>query len=83
MKERADIYDKVNQCETFGELAQVIRSLADEDGMIQGRVKKFDAEKMAKHCEGFKLLYEVGAPNALTREFGIRQQAMYINYYTK
>jgi len=74
---REQIYDKVNQCETFEELAQVIEMLVDEDGFIQGRNRKFNGKAMADYCRNFSIVY----PNILTREFGIRQQAMYINYY--
>jgi hypothetical protein len=72
-------YQKVNECETFGELALAIESFADETGTIQGRSRKFDAKMMAHYCINFKEY----PPNALTREYGIRQQAMYIDYYTK
>lgn len=75
---REEIYDKVNQCETFEQLALIIESLADEEGYIQGRTRKFNAKKMAQYCRNFN----IGYPNILTREFGIRQQAMYIHYYT-
>ena len=81
--DRLEIYDRVNKCESYTELSKLIRELADDGGMIQGRVKKFDAERMAQHCEKFKELYELGMANTLTREFGIRQQAMYINYYSE
>lgn len=77
--DRLKIYDEVNQCETLVHLARVIKSLADEDGMIQGRSRKFSAKKMADLCEN----YENMPKNVLTREFGIRQQAMYILYYTR
>jgi len=74
---REEIYDKVNKCETLDELADVILECADENGNIQGRTKSFNAKKMAKYCRDFK--YQL--PNTLTREFSIRQQAMYIVYY--
>jgi hypothetical protein len=57
--------------------AQVIEMLVDEDGFIQGRNRKFNGKAMADYCRNFSIVY----PNILTREFGIRQQAMYINYY--
>jgi hypothetical protein len=69
-------YEAVNKTETLKELADVIRSFA-VDGKIQGRAKIFDAEKMAKACETYSLVKH----NNLTREFGIRQQAMYISFY--
>lgn len=75
---REQIYDLVNDCEDLSQLADVILSLADEDGMIQGRTKKFNAGKMADAC----LHYRNRPKNNLTREFGIRQQALYILFYT-
>lgn len=77
--ERIEIYDKVNACETLVELSKIILELADEDGNIQGRTRKFNAERMADHCRNFSMF----AANTLTREFGIRQQAMYLSYYSK
>ena len=72
-------FQKVNKCETVEELANVVLSFADEHEMIQGRKRLFDANKMA-----FAVRLVVSGdviPNALTREFGIRQQALYIKYY--
>lgn len=77
-KDRLEIYDKVNQCETLEQLSEVIESLADDKGMIQGRARAFSAEKMAWSC----LNYDKMNKNVLTREFGIRQQGIYILYYT-
>jgi len=74
---RLQIYDRVNQCETLEELSQVILELADENGEIRGRERSFDAAKMAERCLNFRNYI----PNVLTRQFGIRQQAMYIIYY--
>ena len=71
-------YKAVNKCRTFEQLAEVIRSFADDNGNIQGRKRTFDAEQMAINC----LNFQYSSPNLLTREFGIRQQAMYISYYT-
>lgn len=76
---REEKYDAVNQCETLQQLADVIRSFADEGGMIQGRTRKFNAEEMAAACENY---VRIPHKNSLTREFGIRQQAMYILYYS-
>lgn len=74
-------YEAVNACETLGSLAQVILSFADEDGMIQGRTKKFNAELMAHSAKNYNVLVRTHQANVLTREFGIRQQAMYITHY--
>lgn len=73
-------YNAVNACETKEELHSVILSFADENGMIQGRDRKFRAGLMAVGAlhyiaTGYNL-------NSMTREFGIRQQAMYIKHYT-
>jgi hypothetical protein len=76
---RLEIYDKVNQCETLEQLAEIILQLADSNGQIQGRTKKFDAARMAERC----LFFNKSNPNNLSREFGIRQQAMYILYYSE
>ena len=72
-------YEAVNKCETLEELAQVIESFADELGNIQGRAREFEARKMANNCRR----YSLSIHNSLTREFGIRQQAMYILFYNK
>lgn len=77
--DRLEIYDKVNQCESLDELADIIESLANDEGMIQGRTKQFSASNMAWACRKYEMMNK----NALTREFGIRQQAMYILYYTR
>jgi hypothetical protein len=66
----------VNQSETAEELSNVLISLADENGEIQGRRKKFKAAKMASFVEG--VVKGELPPNLLTREYGIRQQAIYI-----
>ena len=82
MMTKQDAYEAVNKCETYEELAKVIRKIG-VDGMIQGRIRPFDSEKMAGACENFDTYMNVGKPNVLTREFGIRQQAMYIYYSEK
>ena len=80
-KEMTDLekYKRVNKCETLEELAGIIIMFAEDDGMIQGRTRRFSAHQMAKDCLDFCSAY----PNTLTREFGIRQQAMYISYYSR
>lgn len=72
-------YEAVNKCETLKELAEVIRSFADDNDEIQGRSIKLNASNMVRVCEDPSLL--VTFPNFLTRQWGIRQQAMYIMYY--
>lgn len=70
-------YEKVNKCETLDQLADVIDSFADGDGKIVGRTKRFDAKVMSNICRR----YTYGEHNMLTREYGIRQQALYILFY--
>ena len=49
--------------------------------MIQGRTRKFSAGKMAGYVAS--VVKEQVPANLLTREFGIRQQALYLAYYNK
>lgn len=72
-------FQAVNRCESLEELAQCILSFADENGVIEGRTRPFDAKLMANQCRKYSLLFH----NSLTREWGIRQQAMYILFYNK
>tara|TARA_R110000782_G_scaffold106562_2_gene194846 strand:+ start:174 stop:416 length:243 start_codon:yes stop_codon:yes gene_type:complete len=74
-----ETWQLVNQAETIQTLAFIINKLADPEGMIQGRSKKFDASKM---IIGLNLFMEDTMPaNVLTREFGIRQQAIYLKTF--
>jgi hypothetical protein len=69
----------VNSCETPKDLADTILTLADpETGRIQGRHRDFDAKRMSI-CVG-PVIHEGAPANLLTREFGIRQQALYVRY---
>ena len=78
-KERERRYDVVNGCKTLNELAEIILSFADKEGMIQGRTRGFNAESMAGFCR----LFSFESHRTLTREFGIRQQALMILLYHK
>lgn len=74
-----ETWQLVNQAETKQELAFMINKLADPEGMIQGRTRKFDAAKM---IIGLDMFMKDEAPaNVLTREFGIRQQAIYLKTF--
>ncbi len=76
-------YQKVNACETSEQLCACILSFADAEGNIQGRTRKFNAEKMAKQAQIYFDDRTHGIPpNVITREFGLRQQAMYIKFYS-
>jgi hypothetical protein len=74
-------WQAVNQCETQSQLADLISKFADSEGMIQGRERKFDASKMIIGLSYF-MIDEMPA-NVLTREFGIRQQAIYLKTFNK
>jgi hypothetical protein len=76
-----ETWQEVNKCETPQHLAFIINKLADPEGMIQGRERKFDAVKMIKGLNYF-MADEIPA-NVLTREFGIRQQAIYLKTFYK
>jgi len=73
-------YEKINQAETFAELSQAILEIADKDGNIQGRNILFSAERLPRKCLELKDA-EYKNWNLLTREYGIRQQAIYLNHY--
>lgn len=72
-------FQAVNSCETREDLYNVILSLADSNGYIQGRTRSFRADDMVKGASNY--FVENKWPNSMTREFGIRQQAMYIKFY--
>jgi hypothetical protein len=74
-------WQSVNRCETQAQLADLITKFSDSEGMIQGRVKKFDASKMIIGLSYF-MVDEMPA-NVLTREYGIRQQAIYLKAFNK
>jgi hypothetical protein len=74
-------WQAVNQCETQAQLADLITKFTDSEGMIQGRERKFDASKMIIGLSYF-MTDEMPA-NVLTREYGIRQQAIYLKIFNK
>lgn len=74
-----DKFEMVNQCETAEELTNAVRAIADpETGMIKGRLREFDSQRMSGYVS--LVVYEDAPANLLTREFGIRQQALYLRY---
>lgn len=73
-------YELVNSCETVEALEAAILTFTDpETGRIQGRRRNFDGATMASSVR--PIVEGNGWPNSLTREFGIRQQALYLKYY--
>lgn len=73
-------YELVNSCESIKELQNAILKIG-ESGMIEGRKRIFDSEKMANWVP--VIIKENGYPNYLTRKWGIRQQALYLREYEK
>jgi hypothetical protein len=70
-------WEAVNQCKTAKELETLIlENFSDGEGKIQGRSKKFDTAEMLVGLTMF--MKNQMHPNILTREFGIRQQAIYL-----
>lgn len=69
----------INACETVEELQQAILDIVDpETKEIQGRRRPWKAEKLASYVP---LVVKNGlTATALTREYGIRQQALYLRY---
>jgi len=74
-------YDAVNRCETIEELTAVIRSFADEHGIIEGRLKNFRADRMAEGAQDFYDDRLYGSARTVTRQFGLRQQLIYLKFY--
>lgn len=74
-------YQAVNACKKIEELTAVIRSFADDKGIIQGRSRIFDADKMARLSEAWYNGCSILTPNVATRQYGIRQQLLYLKYY--
>lgn len=69
----------VNKCETFKELADTIISIGkDKGGIIKGRSKSKRAKQQALYVLDF---LNLSTTDFLTRNYGIRQQAIYIAYY--
>lgn len=69
-------WQAVNQCENEKSLHNLVIEFADEEGMIQGRERKFSATEMAHRIHD--VLHNDYSNTYLTREFGIRQQAVYL-----
>lgn len=80
MLEELKYYKLVNECENLDQLANVILEIGNEDfGEIKGRSKGFDSQRMADNC-----LRLPDVPiNTLTRNYGIKQQAIYILHYQR
>lgn len=85
---REHIYDLVNNAETIEELVLVMTAIGKKyGGKIPGKTKDFDVNRQISNA---KLFYNTSLEdewltedaNTVTRSFGLRQQLMYITYYT-
>lgn len=78
IEEKLHFFEMVNNTETSSELADVILKIGERcNGMIPGRSQDFYAEKHATYVKG---VVDGSYPaNCLTRNFGIRQQAVFFN----
>lgn len=74
-------WQAVNQCKNGKALHDLIIQFADSEGMIHGREREFSATKMADHVHD--VLQNDYPSSLLTREFGIRQQAIYLKSLNK
>ena len=79
--EEVNKFQAVNTAETAEQLKSAIMLCADDD-IIEGRTEQFNAKRMCEHLDAY-LNHEHDYPNVLTRKWGIRQQAMYIKFYSK
>lgn len=77
-KEELEWIKTIQNCETREELSEVILQMADANGEIQGRTRKFKAATMAMNIRSPLLKNNL---NLATRKYGIRQQCAYILYY--
>ena len=68
----------INACETVEDLQQAIITIADlETKQIRGRRRYWDAEKLSNYVP-VVVKNGISYATVLTREYGIRQQALYI-----
>lgn len=73
-------YQLVNRCQTIEALENAIMAIGSENnGMIRGRARIFSAKNMSSYVRG---VVSLALPaNLLTRNYGIRQQALYLSFF--
>lgn len=73
-------YELINKAETVEELKEAMEAIS-EKGMIKGRRKSYIADEMIAMVD---FIYNDNYPlNFLTRNYGIRQQMLYLLHYNK
>lgn len=70
----------VNNTKTLEELADVIESFCNDNGEIKGKSNTLNGLKMAEYCRTFT---NQSDDRYLTRNWGIRQQAVYLSLISK
>ena len=75
-------YQLVNRCQTIEALENAIMAIGSgNSGMIRGRTRIFSAKIMSSYVRG---VVSLALPaNLLTRNYGIRQQALYLSFFIK
>ena len=74
-------YEKVSVCETFDELKEALTFIAslNNENVIVGRNKTYTLDKILFNLE---MIRKSAFPyNVVTREYGIRQQVIYLKTY--
>lgn len=71
----------VNAANTTDELEKAIIEISN-DGVIQGRKQPWDAKEQAGYIKDLVFGNKYSF-NVLTRSYGIRQQALYLQHYEK
>jgi len=71
-------YELVNKAESIEELEKAMDLLWPDD-QVKGRTRMFDKNRMKSHIN--EVVNGLRGPNALTRQYGLRQQALYLQYY--
>jgi len=87
-QEKLLTFQIINDCETFDQLKFAVKCIAlKNNGVIKGKTKDYTVEKMLRNIESVRKAFNDKKPGmwfyyrTLTREFGIRQQAIYLHTY--
>lgn len=80
---KLEFYEMVNSCETIEELVSAIEEIGYQyDGLIPGRSRFFKSIDQIRNAKLFYSNPDMYNANIVTRSFGLRQQLIYITYYT-
>ncbi len=76
-------WEKVNQSETIDQFYDVLLELS-ENGIIQGRTRSFSVNTMISQAKQYyDDPHNSINPRGVTREYGLRQQLMYLKFYKR